>query len=89
MSLEIMQYLLYVTEEIFVEPSAAISLLGPGNALFGGVDKAYLRHHNLVEKEENIIHICWLTGGSLVPNENREVMVEKAKKEYLRIVETN
>lgn len=48
--------LLYESENIFLEPSALAGFLGP---IF--TSSKY--------KNENITHLCWATGGSLVPNE--------------------
>ncbi|MGO1651002.1 D-serine ammonia-lyase [Senegalia sp. (in: firmicutes)] len=48
--------LLYESENIFLEPSALAGFLGP---IF--TSPKY--------KNENITHLCWATGGSLVPNE--------------------
>lgn len=50
---------LYKSENIFLEPSALAGFLGP---IF--TSSKY--------KEENITHLCWGTGGSLVPKEVRE-----------------
>ncbi|WP_130808012.1 D-serine ammonia-lyase [Senegalia massiliensis] len=50
---------LYKSEYIFLEPSALAGFLGP---IF--TSSKY--------KEENITHLCWGTGGSLVPKEVRE-----------------
>lgn len=50
--------MLYKEERIFLEPSALAGFLGP---IF--TSDRY--------KSENTIHICWATGGSLVPQESR------------------
>lgn len=50
---------LYREEKIFLEPSALAGFLGP---IFAG--EKY--------KNENITHICWGTGGSLVPENIRK-----------------
>lgn len=47
---------LYEEEKIFLEPSALAGFLGP---IFSS-DKY---------KDYNITHMCWATGGSLVPEE--------------------
>lgn len=49
---------LYEEEDIFLEPSAVAGFLGPINTA-------------LKYKNENITHICWGTGGNLVPEESR------------------
>ncbi|TJX14407.1 D-serine ammonia-lyase [Tissierella creatinini] len=55
---------LYVEENIFLEPSAFAGFLGP---VFTG-DKY---------KDENTIHMCWATGGSLVPEESRREFLSR------------
>lgn len=54
---------LYEEENIFLEPSALAGFLGPIYT-----SKKY--------KNENITHMCWGTGGSLVPKESREKFLE-------------
>lgn len=49
---------LYYEENIFLEPSALAGFLGP-----------ILTSEKY--KNENIVHMCWATGGSLVPKESR------------------
>ncbi len=53
---------LYEEEKIFLEPSALAGFLGP---IFTG--EKY--------KNENITHMCWGTGGSLVPEEIRTKLI--------------
>lgn len=60
-------------ENIYLEPSALAGFLGP--VLISsekGIE--YLKRHNLYDKKDNITHMCWATGGSLVP--------ENVMKEY-------
>ncbi|MFS8540960.1 MAG: pyridoxal-phosphate dependent enzyme, partial [Tissierellales bacterium] len=60
-------------ENIYLEPSALAGFLGP--VLISsekGIE--YLKRHNLYNKKDNITHMCWATGGSLVP--------ENVMKEY-------
>lgn len=54
--------LLYREEDIFLEPSALAGFIGP---IFTG--EKY--------KDENITHMCWGTGGSLVPEDVRREML--------------
>lgn len=53
---------LYDEERIFLEPSALAGLLGP----------------ILLHQKENATHICWATGGSLVPEDIRQEYYERA-----------
>lgn len=61
------------SEGIFLEPSACSAFIGPVN--FSNCCKEYIKNNNLEDKLENITHIAWATGGSLVP--------ENVRKEYL------
>lgn len=65
-------------ENIEVEPSAAISCLGP-TWLNTDVGKQYLSSHWLTNKMTNSTHIAWLTGGSFVPEEEYSHYLDKAK----------
>lgn len=70
---DLMRGLLY-EEEIFIEPSACASfavLIRPEDV------KAYLKAKGLEHVAENVVHVAWATGGSMVPEESRE--------EYLKI----
>jgi len=58
--------LLKETEDIYIEPSAATCLLGPVVSAKAG--------------EQADIHICWATGGSMVPKEISRTHVEKGKR---------
>jgi len=62
-------------ENIFLEPSALAGFLGP-ILISSEKGKEYLKRHNLYDKKDNITHMCWATGGSLVP--------ESIMKEYYK-----
>lgn len=55
---------LYKEEDIFLEPSALAGFLGP----------IYLSDKY---QNENASHLCWGTGGSLVPEDTREELINK------------
>ena len=55
---------LYKTEDIFLEPSALAGFIGP------------IFTSNKF-KDENITHMCWATGGSLVPETERNAILSK------------
>ncbi len=57
--------LLKETEDIYIEPSAATCLLGPVAAIKAG--------------EKADVHICWATGGSMVPDEIAQMHIQKGK----------
>ncbi len=58
---------LYEEENIFLEPSAFAGFLGP---IFTS-DKF---------KDESITHMCWGTGGNLVPEEMRKEFLNKGNE---------
>lgn len=60
------------TEDIFIEPSACAAFEGPLRLLQYDSTRKYLRDRGLLERLEHSSHIVWATGGSLVPEEERE-----------------
>ncbi|MFX3675131.1 MAG: D-serine ammonia-lyase [Paenisporosarcina sp.] len=61
------------SEGIYVEPSSASGLVGPGEI----VASNYVETHNLNMNQST--HIVWATGGALVPKEDMEKFYEKGK----------
>ncbi|TAL37023.1 MAG: D-serine ammonia-lyase [Spirochaetes bacterium] len=59
--------LLYRTENLRIEPSAAAGFPGPAMVRSGGEGANYLDAHGLAGKEAQITHVIWTTGGSLAP----------------------
>jgi len=57
------------SEDIFLEPSALAGVPGIVNILTSKEGKKYLKDSNLEDKIENINHIAWATGGSMVPKD--------------------
>ena len=65
--------LLNESEGIRIEPSSCASFMGPYALLSNRQSLAYLREHGLTsEKMQHASHICWATGGRLVPEEQWE-----------------
>ncbi|OPL08960.1 MAG: D-serine dehydratase [delta proteobacterium ML8_F1] len=62
---------LYSADGIPVEPSAAISLAGPGRLRSAG----YFKTHHL--DEQAITHLAWATGGGMVPREDFKSWLKK------------
>lgn len=58
------------TEQLSLEPSALASLPGIINMLSKGSE--YLGQHRLNDKMEQATHISWATGGSMVPDEEKD-----------------
>jgi D-serine dehydratase len=67
---------LWKAENIFLEPSAVASALGPVHLFKTEVGKKYIQENQLSEKVQKSTHIIWATGGSMVP--------EEIRNEYLR-----
>ncbi len=65
-------------ENIYLEPSALAGFLGP---IFISSEKGkeYLTNHNLYDKKDNITHMCWATGGNLVPESIMKEYYSKGK----------
>ena len=57
------------TEGIFIEPSACAAFEGPVRLCAAG--KEYFAAHGIQAVMDNALHICWATGGSLVPEDIR------------------
>lgn len=57
------------SEKIFLEPSALAGVSGIVNILTSEEGKKYLKDNNLEDKLNNITHIAWATGGSMVPKD--------------------
>jgi D-serine dehydratase len=64
-------------EGISLEPSALAGVYGPISFLAEG--KQYIQQHQLTEKMKNATHICWATGGGLVPKEEMGKYYEKGR----------
>ncbi|MHA1584973.1 MAG: D-serine ammonia-lyase, partial [Promethearchaeota archaeon] len=62
-----MQHALFSSEQIKIEPSAAGPLLGPINLIQAELWSHYLSDHHQTEKLKQATHICWATGGIMVP----------------------
>ncbi len=61
------------TENIFLEPSACAAFQGAVKMGESDGIRSYLEENGLTGKMQNAAHIAWATGGSLVPEEIREV----------------
>lgn len=65
-------HLLYETEGIPIEPSAAAALMGPAQLLGSETGRAFLNKYDLIQCMADATHVLWSTGGSLVPAEEWE-----------------
>lgn len=60
------------SEGLFAEPSACAAFAGPKGLFAYPEGEAYLEKHGLAPHMDDAVHIAWLTGGSLVPEEARQ-----------------
>ena len=65
------------SENIEVEPSAAIGCSGPA-MLSGPTGQAYIHRHQLENRLDNATHLIWTTGGSFVPDSEYAGYLSKA-----------
>ncbi len=65
---------LYDTEEIFLEPAATAGLSGPAYLFKSEEGQKYIKDKGL--NMDNATHIAWGTGGSMVPEEDRNVFYQ-------------
>lgn len=65
------QQALEQAEGIYIEPSAAAALAGPGRLLGSTAGRAYIARHGLATCLPAATHVMWSTGGALVPEHVR------------------
>ena len=56
-------------EQVKVEPSSCASIQGAIDLFKFEEGREYLEKHDLLDKVNNINHICWATGGNLIPDD--------------------
>jgi len=67
---------LYEREDIFLEPAAVAGLPGPFKLLKTEAGKNYLEKNDLVNKLDQATHIAWGTGGSMVPDKDKNEFIQ-------------
>lgn len=72
-------YLVFATEGLRIEPSAAAGLSGPRMLLDTPQGQHYLRSHGLQAHLERATHVAWTTGGLFVPDGEFEHFVARGK----------
>ena len=73
-------YMLSISENIKLEPSALAGFSGPVNMLYSTEGFTFLKKQGLLEKMSDALHISWATGGGLVPDEIMDGFIETGKK---------
>jgi D-serine dehydratase len=71
---------LFTRESIFLEPAAVAGLAGPYKFFQSEAAKEYMREQGLLNKTANITHLAWATGGSMVPDEDRQKFLAEGKE---------
>ena len=73
--------MLHTTEDVLIEPSSCAAFIGPVHLESTEAGKAYLAKQGLTaDVLKNATHICWATGGRLVPDEVwKEYLVKTIK----------
>jgi len=66
------------SENIFIEPSACASFAGPVDLLKHAESREYVEKNFTDAQMEHAVHICWATGGRLVPEEMRKEYMSRA-----------
>ena len=64
--------MLYKSEMLYIEPSACAGFIGPASISCDEDARRYLRQNELEDKMDDATHVCWATGGSMVPQEIRD-----------------
>jgi D-serine dehydratase len=67
------------SEKLMLEPSALAAMTGIINTIATENGQKYLQNHK-VKNKENITHIAWATGGSMVPEEIMKEYYERGRK---------
>ncbi len=70
---------LYEKENIFLEPAAVAGLVGPYRLMQSEDGQAYIEEKGLTGKMSQATHIAWATGGSMVPQKDREEFLNAYK----------
>lgn len=64
-------------EQIALEPSALAGLSGPAMLTRSRAGQDYLREQGLADRMDDVTHIVWATGGSMVPAAEMEAYYQK------------
>ena len=66
---------LHSSEGLYIEPSSCAGFIAPARVSIDEDAKRYIRQHELEDKMEDAVHIVWATGGSMVPQEIRNKLL--------------
>lgn len=68
---------LWKKEGIYIEPSACATFIGPARMCSSAEGRKYIEDNELEAKMANATHVVWATGGSMVPQEIREKLLNE------------
>ena len=68
---------LWKSEGLYIEPSSCATFIAPARICADAEAKSYLDKHDLTDKMDNATHIVWATGGSMVPQEIRDKLLNE------------
>lgn len=63
-------------KDIALEPAAVVGVTGPARLFSSAQGQAYIKAKGLEEKMKQANHISWATGGSMVPEADRQAFYE-------------
>ncbi|GAA0363623.1 D-serine ammonia-lyase [Alkalibacterium iburiense] len=75
---------LYEQESIFLEPAAVGGMIGPYRLMESTEGQSYLKEKGLEDKWDQATHIAWATGGSMVPDHDKDDFLKEAKEYDLK-----
>lgn len=68
---------LWKSEGLYIEPSSCATFIAPARICADAEAKSYLEKHELADKMDSATHIVWATGGSMVPQEIRDKLLNE------------
>ncbi|MBG9982760.1 D-serine ammonia-lyase [Aerococcaceae bacterium DSM 111020] len=73
---------MYELEDIPLEPAALAGTPGPAKLHLSEEGQQFLKDNGLENISQNITHLAWATGGSMVPVEEMKEFIEAGKETY-------
>ena len=68
---------LWKSEGLYIEPSSCATFIAPSKISVDAESKKYIDAHGLTDKMDKANHIVWATGGSMVPQEIRDKLLNE------------
>ena len=68
---------LWKSEGLYIEPSSCATFIAPARVSVDEASKKYIEDKGLADKMANATHIVWATGGSMVPQEIRDKLLNE------------